>query len=41
MAAREFEEEQTQRIMLALNGLSCSYPGKTTDDVTSAVNKVH
>lgn len=41
MAAREFEEEQTQRVMLALNGLLYCYPGKNTDDVASVVNKVN
>lgn len=41
MAAREHEEEQTQRTMLALNALRPSYPGKNGDDVKLILEKVH
>lgn len=40
MAAREHEEEQTQRTMLALNTLQSSYPGKEQNDVTKIIKDV-
>ena len=40
MAAREHEEEQTQRTMLALNALHPSYPGKNGDDIKMVLEKV-
>lgn len=40
MAEREHEEEQTQRTMLALNGLGFSYPGKDKDEVKKVVEEV-
>jgi hypothetical protein len=41
IAAREHEEEQTQRTMLALNTLRPSYPGKSGEDVKAIIEKVH
>lgn len=40
MAAREQEEERTQRVMLALNSLNPSYPGKENEDVKRILNEV-
>ena len=40
MAEREHEEEQTQRTMLALNGLEFSYPGKDKVEVKKVVEDV-
>lgn len=40
MAAREYEEEQTQRTMLSLNALEPSYPGKKTEEVKSVIQEV-
>ena len=41
MAAREHEEEQTQRTMLALNTLQYSYPGKEQTEVIKIISEVH
>lgn len=40
MAAREHEEEQTQRTMLALNSLLPFYPGKSGDEVKQILEEV-
>ena len=40
MAAREQEEERTQRVMLALNSLNPSYPGKENEDVKRILDEV-
>jgi tubulin polyglutamylase TTLL7 len=40
IAAREHEEEQTQRTMLALNTLRPSYPGKSGEDVKAIIEKI-
>ncbi len=40
MAARVAEEEQTQRIMIALNDMKPAYPGKSISEVEAAVNEV-
>ena len=40
MAIREFEEEQTQRTMIALNSMKPFYPGKSMEVVEKAVSKV-
>ena len=40
MAAREYEEEQTQRTMLSLNSLQPSYPGKDGEEVKRIIEEV-
>ena len=40
MAAREYEEEQTQRTMLSLNTLGSTYPGKNEEEVKKIVKEV-
>ena len=40
MAAREHEEEQTQRTMLALNNMQASYPNKSIEEVKQVVKEV-
>ena len=40
MAARLFEEEQTQRMMVALREMAPFYPGKTQAEVTSVLERV-
>ena len=40
MAAREREEEQTQRTMIALNETKPSYPGKSSEDVQRVLEEV-
>ena len=40
MAAREHEEEQTQRTMLALNNMQASYPNKSLEEVKQVVKEV-
>ncbi len=40
MAVRVAEEEQTQRTMIALNEMKPTYPGKTSKELTAALNKV-
>ena len=39
MAARVYEEEQTQRTMLSLNALEPTYPGKKDDEVKGIVKE--
>ena len=40
MAARELEEERTQRVMLALKRLNPSYPGKETVEIKRILTEV-
>ena len=40
MVAREHEEEQTQRSMLALNKLKLMVAGKTTEESEKDITKV-
>ncbi len=40
MAAREYEEEQTQRTMLSLNTLEPSYPGKNKKEIEKIIEEV-
>ena len=40
MAAREYEEEQTQRTMLSLNTLEPSYPGKNKKEIEKIIQEV-
>lgn len=40
MATRVAEEEQTQRIMIALNGMKPTYPGKSREEVVTVLEEV-
>lgn len=40
MAAREQEEEKTQRTMIALNEMKPFYPGKSSEDVQRVLEEV-
>ena len=40
MAARVSKEEQTQRVMIALNETKPSYPGRTDEEIGTLLDKV-